>query len=161
MKWKIVSVTAIVLWLITAGIFAWYFVYGQIEVATDKRMEIQLTPEERDFVLLEMRTLLTEFQKLLDKLAQNKVEEAAVHLSNMGMKMAADDSAALLAKLPLAFKSMGMGLHKRMDELAAMVRSKKLDRDGLLKEIAKATAVCVSCHSTYRLSLEPKIKFKK
>ena len=44
-----------------------------------------------------------------------QAEEAARHV---GLRMEADVDPALILKLPLAFKQMGMSIHRDMDRLA-------------------------------------------
>ncbi len=158
LKTKHLAILSIVLWVATIAFGSYYFVFGKVKISPDKRIEIQLTPQERNLVLKEMRTLLVEFQKILDKLARDDIKGIAENLSNMGMKMAADDSEVLLGKLPLAFKSMGLGLHRRMDELAVQVKSGKMGKKQLIKALSSAVSTCVSCHEAYRISLEPTIK---
>ena len=58
MKSRIFCVVALLLWMIGAGVAAWFFVKGRTTTATDGRTQILLTPVERDAVLAEMRQLL-------------------------------------------------------------------------------------------------------
>lgn len=149
--------TALVLWMLTVGVGSYYFVFGTTVAGVDKRTEVRLNVHEREFVLNEMRTLLAELQRVVDGLARDDMKAVSVHLSNMGMKMAADDSPTLLGKLPIGLKTMGIGLHKKMDELSEKVAKKQIQKKELLQELSNSLSVCVSCHSTYRISLSPSI----
>ncbi len=155
MKAKYISIAAILLWVITIGVFGYYFVVGQSKTNVDGRVTVRLSPTERHFVLAEMRTLLQELQGVVSRLAADDLKGTAKHLSNMGVKMAADDSVTLLGKLPLALKTMGMGLHRKMDVLAAKIKDGTMNKKQLLGELSTALSTCVSCHATYRIALEP------
>ena len=67
------------------------------------------------------------------------------------MHMAADVEPAIMAKLPLPFKQMGMSVHKDMDALAdAIVRHETPQQ--ILQRLSRMTARCTACHDMYRLS---------
>jgi len=83
-------------------------------------------------------------------LGRVKVGQAA---RDVGMKMAADTEPAIMAKLPLPFKQMGMSIHKDMDALAdAIVRKETAQQ--ILQRLSSMTARCTTCHDVYRLSTE-------
>ncbi|MCP4502120.1 MAG: hypothetical protein GY822_19355 [Deltaproteobacteria bacterium] len=91
---------------------------------------------------------------VMDGLAKEDDEVIAASLTGMGMIMAADDSEILLGKLPLNLKPMGLGLHKKMDVLAAKVRNKEITQKELFGELSSSLATCVSCHATYKIVSE-------
>jgi len=142
---------ALVLWVPTALVIAKGFVWGQTAPSTDQRIAVKLSPAERDLVLGEMRSLVAGLHGVVDGLAKDDRGQIANSLSDMGMKMAADDRQSLLMKLPLDLKRNGMGLHRKMDTLAAGVRDHTLSNQQLLHELSSSLATCVSCHATYKL----------
>ena len=85
-------------------------------------------------ILGEMRMLLKAVHGVVTGLAGQdqtadrvQIEQAA---RSAGMGMAADVNPALMAKLPLPFKQMGMSIHKDMDALAdAIVAERDLPTD--------------------------------
>jgi hypothetical protein len=64
--------------------------------------------------------------------------------------MAADENPLLMAKLPLAFKTLGMSVHRDMDELANAAESGKPTPE-LLKMASGALAKCVACHAAWQI----------
>jgi cytochrome c556 len=69
------------------------------------------------------------------------------------MGMAADVNPALMAKLPLPFKQMGMSIHRDMDALAdGIVRTETPQQ--ILQRLSIMTARCTTCHDLYRFSAE-------
>ena len=92
-------------------------------------MAIVLAPAERDLILGEMRMLLKAVHGVVTGLAgqdqeagRRQMEQAA---RSAGMGMAEDVNPALIAKLPLPFKQMGMSIHKDMDALAEAIVQKE------------------------------------
>ena len=61
------------------------------------------------------------------------------------MKAAADGNPVLMAKLPLDFKSTGMSVHGRIDELSLKVHG-GMGKDEVLKEDSEIMLTCVGCH---------------
>ena len=145
------------LWIVTIGVAGWFFVQGWTTESTDGRTQIMLAPAERDLILGEMRLLLKAVHGVVTGLAgqdqeadRTQIEQAA---RSAGMAMAADVNPALMAKLPLPFKQMGMSIHKDMDALADAVVQKEASQQ-ILQRLSNMTARCTTCHDVYRFSVE-------
>lgn len=150
---RTLCVTAIVLWVIALTAGGWLFVQGWSKPASDGRTEIILAPSERDQILAEMRLLLKAVDAVVRGFGEPEpdvkgVEEAA---RAVGMKMAADTSPAIMMKLPLPFKQMGMSIHKDMDALADAIVQEETQQQ-ILQRLSNMTARCTTCHDLYRLS---------
>ncbi|SDY98156.1 hypothetical protein [Nitrosomonas sp. Nm33] len=142
---------ALALWVVTVGAFAFYFVRGHTSISTDQRRAIQLSVEEKDFVLAEMRSLLSSVNGILRGLHEHDMIAVAEAAKSAGMGMAVDASPLLMVKLPLEFKIMGMGLHEDFDKLSVDIKT-GLNRDQVIHRLSELTSKCVSCHQIYRLS---------
>ena len=55
MKSSKIAVFAILLWLITLAVFAWFFIRGNTATGSDNRTAVVLGAGERDLILTEMR----------------------------------------------------------------------------------------------------------
>lgn len=155
MRSRILCTGAIVPWVLSIGIAAWFFVKGWTTKGADGRTEILLAPAERDQVLAEMRHLLKAVHGVTTGLAgpEQGMKEAEVAARAAGMSMAADVNPSIMAKLPLAFKQMGTSVHQDMDELAdAIVQKETTAR--ILSRLSSITARCTTCHDLYRISAE-------
>jgi hypothetical protein len=148
---------ALGLWIVTIGVAGWFFVQGWTTKSTDGRTEIALAPAEHDLILGEMRMLLKAVHGVVTGLAgpdqeanRAQMEQAA---RSAGMHMAEDVNPALMAKLPLAFKQMGMSIHKDMDALADAIVQKETSQQ-ILQRLSSMTARCTGCHEMYRFSAE-------
>lgn len=125
---------------------------GYSSTSTDRRIKIDLTAEEKNTILGEMRKLLMGVQGIIKAVSDEDFKQVAIHARSNGMIMAKETGhhPGLVKKLPEQFKKLGFGTHKSFDELA----DKALGMSG--PEILKTTATimnnCVACHATYRIT---------
>lgn len=144
------AIAAIVLWLVTLAVFGVFFVRGNTTAGSDKRTAIVLGTGERELILNEMRGLLTSTHAILEGLNNGDRAQIARAASQAGMASAADVNPALMSKLPLEFKALGMSVHHDMDDLAAAASGGKPAVD-IQKMLTSTLAKCVSCHSAWQL----------
>ena len=154
MSTRMLSVAAITLWLVTIAVAAFFFVRGQTRVAPDGRTVVLLAPDERDLVLTEMRGLLGAVQGIVEGVNAGDTEQVARAAGASGMAAAADVNPALMAKLPLAFKELGLSVHKRFDEIATEAHS-GASRERMLASLGTQLSACVACHASYRIEAAP------
>ena len=150
MSTRSLSAAAIILWLLTAATALYFFVRGQTHVAPDGRTAMQLAPDERDLVLTEMRGMLASVQIIVDGVIAGDMKRVAQAAHDSGMAAAADVNPALMAKLPLEFKQLGLGLHRRFDDLAKAAES-GASREQVLTSLNAQLLACVGCHASYRI----------
>jgi hypothetical protein len=121
----------------------------------DARERVVLDPAGRDAVLLEMRRMLQSIHAILQALPANDL--AAVERAGRaaGMAMAADVDPAVMPKLPLAFRQMGMQTHQAFDQLADAAKAGAAP-DEVIRRLGALMGGCVACHATYRLDAGPR-----
>ena len=145
------------LWIVTIAVAGWFFVQGVTTQGTDGRTQIALVPAERDLILGEMRMLLKAIHGVVAGLAGQDQEAGRTQMEqaarSAGMHMAEDVNPALMAKLPLPFKQMGMSIHHDMDVLADAIAQKETQQQ-ILQRLSNMTARCTACHDMYRFSTE-------
>jgi len=151
MKSNKVALIALLLWAITIAVFAWFFIRGNTTAGTDSRIAIVLQSSERDLILLEMRGLLSATQGILEGANQGDMNRVIQSSRSAGMAAAADVNPLLMAKLPLAFKTLGMSVHHDMDEIAEAAESGKPAPE-LLKMTSNILTKCVACHASWQLN---------
>lgn len=144
------ALLAIVLWVATVAVFAWFFVKGNTTAGTDGRTAVVLAAPERSLILGEMRGLLTASQQIVQGIQQGDMKQVAKSARAVGMASAVDVNPALMAKLPVAFKSLGMNVHHDMDDLAQAADNGKSSSE-LLGMLANTMSKCVGCHSAWQL----------
>lgn len=150
MKSNKLALLALLLWVATVAVFAWFFVRGNTTAGDDGRTAIVLQPAERDFVMKEMRGLLAATQEIMDAGSQNDTPRIVKAARGAGMAGAADVNPALMVKLPVEFKRLAMGMHGDMDEIAKAGESGKPVPE-LLKMTSSALEKCVACHNDWQI----------
>lgn len=150
MKSNKLAWAAIVLWLASLAVFAWFFVRGNTAAGTDDRTAVVLAPGERALILNEMRNLLGGVQGILEAINHNDMKQVARAARAVGTASAADVNPALMAKLPLPFKQLGMSVHHDMDDLAQAAENGKPPAE-LQTMLGNTLAKCVACHSAWQL----------
>jgi hypothetical protein len=151
MKTRVCQVV-LVLWLATIGTLIWLFVNGWTTAGTDQRTAIILAPAERELILGEMRLLLKAVHGVVTGLSTTEVDRTGIENAARaaGVAMAADVNPAVMAKLPLPFKQMGMSIHRDMDALADAVVQKETPQQ-ILGRLSSMTARCTTCHDMFQL----------
>lgn len=146
---------ALVLWVFTVAGIGWFFVQGWTAKGTDGRTEVRLATAERDVILGEMRQLLKTVDQVVRQLGEPLPDRQAIESAarSAGMGMAADVNPAIMAKLPLPFKQMGMSIHRDMDALADAVAHQETPQQ-VLRRLSDMTARCTTCHDLYRIGAD-------
>lgn len=150
MKISKLTLVAFLLWIATIATFAWFFVRGSTAPGTDNRTAVVLAPAERDLILTEMRSLLSGVHDILDGLNKKDMQQVAKSARSIGAASAADVNPALMAKLPLEFKQLGMSVHHAMDDLAKAAEGGKSQTEVQLM-LTETLSSCVACHSSWQL----------
>jgi cytochrome c556 len=140
-----------VLWVITIALLGWVFIKGLTTKGSDGRTEILLAAVERDQILAEMRQLLKAVDGVVRELGESKpdLKQMETAARAAGMSMATDVEPAIMAKLPLPFKQLGMSIHKDMDALADAIVQNETPQQ-ILGRLSSMTARCTACHDMYR-----------
>lgn len=147
--WAVTS--ALVLFIAIMGYK--FIVVGSVTESNDGRTAIMMTAPERDMILGEMRTFLEGVQTIVEAIAEDDMETVASTATSIGMAATGGEPAALIAKLPLEFKTLGMGTHGAFDELA-MEATDMGNSKIVLAKLGEVMLRCTSCHAAYRFGIE-------
>lgn len=150
MKSNKIALLSILLWVATILVFAWFFIRGNTVTGTDNRTAVVLGTGERNLILSEMRGLLAGTQGILEGINHNDAKQVAQAARAVGMASAADVNPALMAKLPLPFKQLGMSVHRDMDDLAQAAESGKPAAE-LQAMLTGTLSKCVACHAAWQI----------
>lgn len=150
--WKKLAILALTLWIFSFGVIGYFFVKGNTEQLDDGRISVKLTKDEKNRILSEMRLLLSGVQTILSAALDNDFKVVEKTATSLGMKIAAEEHPSLLAKLPIDLKKIGLGVHRRFDELANRARA-GASKDEVIKEVSDIMLTCVGCHEAYRLDV--------
>ncbi len=136
-------------------VMTYVFIFkGSVEQSDDGRTAILVTAGERDYILEEMRGFLEAVESITSNLADSD-KKALVEAARKEGMTNMSVPAALLGKLPLEFKTLGIETHKLFDVLAEGVEAGDNDK-AILTKLSDVLTNCTTCHSGYRLGLEKK-----
>ena len=148
-SWILVAILGL-----STGLMAYKFILsGNTEKSADGRVAIQLTPEERDLVLSEMRTFLDSVQQITQGVANNDFDAAAKAARIVGSAAQQGMPGTLIGKLPLEFKKMGFDTHSQFTQLA-LDAEQMGDGTQTLEQLGTLLQNCVACHATYKFEIE-------
>ncbi len=155
MKTNKIALISLLLWAASIAVFGWFFIRGNTTAGTDGRTAVVVQAGERDLILSEMRGMLTATRGILEGANQGDMQGIIKAASAAGMRVAVDANPALLAKLPIELKTLGMSVHRDMDEIATAAAS-GTPAPEILKMLSNTLTKCVACHSAWQLQAENK-----
>ena len=131
-----------------------FLVLGQTEEGIDGRTAILLAEGERVAVLGEMRQFLSAVQIITTAVADEDMETIAKTARDVGSQNVERMSPAMIAKLPLEFKTLGFSTHDDFDQIAKDAEELR-DPKHTLEQLGAVMGKCVACHSIYQIKIEP------
>lgn len=152
LSWILVVILSIIV-----ALFAYKFTAGSVAPSDDGRQAVIISKDERNALLLEMRTWLISAQGVLA--AANKEDLAAVSKIARVSGMAAEEETpgSLFRKIPLEMKKLGFATRARFDDIAVMAEEGK-DSKAILALLGDTMNNCIACHAMYRFVEEAPAK---
>ena len=131
-----------------------FVVAGSTAEGDDGRVALLLAPAERVLMLGEMRAFVAGLQAITDALAREDMKAVASAARGMGMPRNHDVPLALMAKLPLDFKTLAFEVHRGFDAMA-MDAEAVGDPKHALGQLSAILGNCVACHARYEVGPAP------
>jgi len=151
---RIYQATIVVLLVVIAAMAYKFIVAGSTEKAEDGRVALLLDPAERALMLGEMRGFVAGLQSIADALSRDDMKGVAKAARAMGMPTDHQVPLALMAKLPLEFKTLAFGVHRGFDAMA-MDAEAMGDPKHTLGQMSAILRNCVTCHAGYQVKGTP------
>ena len=140
----------VVLLLVIAAMAYKFIVAGSTERIDDRRVAIVLEPGQRALMLSEMRGFVSGLQHITDALSREDAKGVAQAAREMGTAGSHDVPLAMMARLPLEFKTLALGVRRGFDALAVHAEA-----DGkathTLNQLSGILQKCVACHASYEI----------
>jgi hypothetical protein len=144
LSWLLVALLSIVV-----AAFSYKFTVGEVKPSDDGRLAVQLSKDERNNLLLEMRTWLQNSQAILAAASSQDFAAVATFAKSSGMAAEAATPGSLFRKLPVEMKALGFDTRKKFDAIAADAEKLK-NSQHTIEQLSIAMNNCVACHATYR-----------
>ncbi len=119
----------------------------------DSRIALEISAQNRDKLLHEMRQLLRSSQMVLDGVVKNDMEQVEKAARRSGMAMGGATPPEVARILPKGFKALGPGVHKGFERIANEADGFG-DTQKILGILAETQNNCVSCHEIYRFEVK-------
>ncbi|HMA88642.1 MAG TPA: hypothetical protein VKP89_07865 [Burkholderiales bacterium] len=145
---KLCWTLAVVLAVVVAA-FAYKFTVGEVRPSEDGRVAVVLTKDERNALLMEMRTWLESSQRILAAAERNDFGEVIKAARASGMAAEAETPASLFRKIPIEMKTLGFATRRKFDDIADEAEKSK-DSNRVVTQLSVAMGNCIACHATYR-----------
>lgn len=130
-----------------------FMLRGNVVASNDSRTAIVVTADERDLLLAEMRGFLEAIQEITEAIGEGDMETASNSARAVGAAAAQGVPVALMGKLPLEFKTLGLSTHTLFDELA-MNAMDMGDENIMITSVGTLLQNCTSCHAGYKIIAE-------
>jgi hypothetical protein len=140
----------VVLLLVIAAMAYKFIVLGSTERVDDRRVAVVLEPGDRALMLSEMRAFVAGLQQITDALSHEDMKSVAKAARAMGTPRSHDVPLALMAKLPLEFKALALGVHGGFDTLATDAEAVGKPAH-TLAQLSGILQKCVACHASYEV----------
>jgi len=141
---------------ISSGVMAYKFILsGDAIKSEDGRLAVQLTSNERNLVLGEMRTFLDSVQKITQGVAKNDFSVASEAARKVGRAAQQEMPGSLVGKLPLEFKKLGFDTHSKFTQLA-LDTEQMADTEHTMNQLSELLENCVVCHATFKFEIDEK-----
>ena len=146
-------------WIITAFFFCttmimlYLFVFkGNVKPAEDGRSAVQLTEDNKNFVLQEMRQFLESVQQITEGAIEGDVDKIITAAEVSGENVIDQMPPSLMRSIPIAFKTLGFDSHDKFDQIGKDAKLGK-GKDHTLRQLNTLLGNCVACHSAYKIEL--------
>ncbi len=144
LSWLLVALLSTVV-----AVFSYKFTVGEVKPSDDGRLAVQLSKDERNDLLLEMRKWLQSSQGILAAASLQDFVTVATIAKSSGMAAEAATPGSLFRKLPVEMKALGFDTRRKFDEIATDAEKLK-DSQHIVKQLSTAMNNCIACHAAYR-----------
>lgn len=152
LSWVLVVILSLVV-----AIFAYKFTAGAVAPSDEGRLAVLISKDERNALLLEMRTWLESAQGVLAAANKGDMTKVATIARVSGMAAEEETPGSLFAKIPIAMKTLGFATRVRFDDMAKMAEEGKSSQE-ISTYLADTMNNCIACHAMYTFVDEATVK---
>ncbi len=134
-----------------------FLLRGNTVASIDGRTAIVVTEPERQLLLGEMRGFLEAIQEITEAIGDDDMDTVGTVARAVGSASTGGVPVALMGKLPLEFKTLGLSTHNLFDELA-MNAEDIGDASIMMTGVSNLLQNCTSCHAGYKIIAETPAK---
>ncbi len=144
LSWILVVILSIIV-----ALFAYKFTAGSVAPSDDGRQAVIISKDERNALLLEMRTWLESAQGVLAAAVKEDLPAISKIARVSGMAAEEETPGSLFRKIPLEMKKLGFATRARFDDIAVLAEEGK-DSKEIIALLSDTMNNCIACHAIYR-----------
>ncbi len=120
---------------------------GNMKMKNDNRVSLNLSPQQAQHQLMNMRNHVVAVQTIINYLANDEFDKASeVAHSKLGLTEEMEKMCTSFSNPD--FVSLGLAFHKNADKLSDILKTK--DKNKSLQALSTTISYCVSCHESFR-----------
>lgn len=116
----------------------------------DPRVNLKLTPKEKEVFLSDMRVMLQTVQEIMQAISVEDREAIANAARQSGNQMARHTPMSIKQKLPKSFQAIGGPMHMSFEEFA--IRAETDDMREMTAQLSIMMRQCMACHAAFKVS---------
>jgi hypothetical protein len=141
---------AFLLWAVTVAAAAFFYLNGVTRPGLDGRRALVLSEAERVLIQADMRQMLQGVSDITAAIARGDAQSVSRASGKLASsRVFSTDNAALLAKLPLDFRTSATVNLAGFEELASAARG-GASSSRLTAILSRQLAGCAACHEAFR-----------
>ena len=125
---------------------------GHVLVPAGKRMVVQLTESEREFILNEMRAQLDMLYVISEGLSRKDLSTVAAATKRRGSDTLNTAPAAVFERTPGPFRDMIVASRAKIDQIAADAGN-HVAPETVMTRVTELLQLCNSCHADWQLKV--------
>lgn len=142
-------IIALLILIIVIGAYK-FIIQDGVSQSLERRTVIVLNDEGKEFILEEMTNFLVGVKNIIASVAENNMPLVAEYANKNGKIVQKLVPLEIIAKLPVAFKTLDTNTHSKFNQLALDAQTLG-DTQYTLKQLSVLMQNCISCHSIYRI----------
>jgi len=147
---KSVLIIATISILLNIGLIYMFVLKGATVESNDNRVAIEMTENNRAFVLAEMRDFLESVKEINEGILNNNPELVIKAGEKSGGSVIAHAPKGLMKTLPVGFKQLGFATHDIFDEIAKKAKENYQPKE-TQQQLNALLNNCTACHQAFKI----------
>lgn len=152
---KIPIILAVLFFCSTLFLIYAFVFRGRVVKSDDHRIAIQLSKENKDFALKEMRSFLVSVQQINEGIIYKDADAVYKAAKESGGNAVNHAPKGIMASLPIEFKKLGFSVHDQFDIIADSILKYK-NFNTTHRQLNTMLKSCIVCHNTFKFVDESK-----
>ena len=137
--------------LLNIALVYMFVIKGNTVASNDARIAIELSENNKDFVLAEMRDFLESVQQINEGILNNDAKLVIAAGEKSGGSVISHAPKGLMRSLPKGFKTLGFATHGIFDEIVENAKDNFQPKE-TQQQLNALLTNCIACHQSYKVT---------